>query len=432
MSVRFGLFGNYLKKMFRNSLRLLLTLSGLVLSVVILMVVLIFSETSLAESMKMIELYQKNNIVVADCEFDYNTYEYYKNNKNYNVRLELSTGTPISIADVEYGDDMSAYVFGRIVQVDSGWSSGFLSAREEYDYDRYSAELLFGRDFTESDVQEGAKVIIIDEITSNLLFGTTNSINEYVSMKVWDSERNPTYMKYKVIGVIENSTYSTQMYEKFVEEIKNGMDRVESIYFNVFVPYTSEPVLINRDGYEMQLVFWDENKDYSDLKQDILSDASREGLAINYAIDADDVYAEAAEEIARMQSLMIKAMIVVFVIVGLSITNTMIFSVKERTNEIGIRKAIGAFNSDILIQFIFEGIIYGVISGVLGILIAIGISSGIFLLAKDWFVGVEKIEISPEAIVISFVVSILVSMVAGIIPALYASKIKIADAIKFD
>lgn len=432
MSVRFGLFGNYLKKMFRNSLRLLLTLSGLVLSVVILMVVLIFSETSLAESMNMVELYQKNNIVVADCEFDYNTYEYYKNNKNYNVRLELSTGTPISIADVEYGDDMSAYVFGRIVQVDSGWSSGFLSAREEYDYDRYSAELLFGRDFTESDVQEGAKVIIIDEITSNLLFGTANSINEYVSMKVWDSERNPIYMKYKVIGVIENSTYSTQMYEKFVEEIKNGMDRVESIYFNVFVPYTSEPVLINRDGYEMQLVFWDKNKDYSDLKQDILSDASREGLAINYAIDADDVYAEAAEEIARMQSLMIKAMIVVFVIVGLSITNTMIFSVKERTNEIGIRKAIGAFNADILIQFVFEGVVYGVISGVLGIIISVGISSGIFLLAREWFIGVDKIVISPESIVMSFVVSILVSVIAGIIPALYASKIKIADAIKFD
>ena len=72
------------------------------------------------------------------------------------------------------------------------------------------------------------------------------------------------------------------------------------------------------------------------------------------------------------------------------------------------------------------------ISGVLGIFIAIGISSGIFLLAKDWFVGVDKIVISTEAIVISFLVSILVSMIAGIIPAIYASKIKISDAIKFD
>lgn len=153
---------------------------------------------------------------------------------------------------------------------------------------------------------------------------------------------------------------------------------------------------------------------------------------INYAINADDVYADAAEEIAHIQSLMIKGMIVVFVIVGLSISNTMIFSVKERTNEIGIRKAIGAFNSDVLIQFVFEGVVYGVISGVLGIVIAIGISSGIFLLAKDWFIGVDKIVISPESVILSFVVSILVSVVAGIIPAIYASRIKIAEAIKFD
>ena len=58
--------------------------------------------------------------------------------------------------------------------------------------------------------------------------------------------------------------------------------------------------------------------------------------------------------------------------------------------------------------------------------------SGIFLLAKDWFIGVDKIVISPESVILSFVVSILVSVVAGIIPAIYASRIKIAEAIKFD
>lgn len=432
MRVRGGLFGNYLKKMFRNSLRLVLTLSGLVLSVVIMMLVLIFSETALAENMEVVELYKDNNIVVANCEFDYDTYEYYKNNDNYNVRLEMSTGTSISIADVVYGNNMSTSVHGKIVLVDEHWNSGFLSVAEEYDYDRYSAELLCGRFFTESDIQEAAKVIIIDEITSNLLFGTTNSIDEYISMSVRDGEGNSTYQKFKVIGVIENSTYSTQMYEKFAKDIKSAKDRVGVIRFNVYVPYTSQPVLINKDSYKMQLVFWDENKDYSELKTDILNDANREGLMINYAINADDVYADAAEEIAQIQSLMIKGMIVVFVIVGLSISNTMIFSVKERTNEIGIRKAIGAFNSDVLIQFVFEGVVYGVISGVLGIVIAIGISSGIFLLAKDWFIGVDKIVISPESVILSFVVSILVSVVAGIIPAIYASRIKIAEAIKFD
>lgn len=425
------LIKNYFKKIFRNSGRLVLTLSGLVLSVVILMIVLILSETILADEMNTVNLYKSGNIVVADCEFDYDTYMYFKTNDNYNVRMELVTLVNKALVNIPYGDNMSTTVWGRCIQVDENWNEFFLPQDNGIDVDRYNSELLCGRLINSNDVLEGKNVIVIDDITSKILFNKNEAVGEFVDLQGYDSNGEYIYKKYKVVGVIKATDYSEQLMKKMIEEINDG-EITEGPFLNFYVPYTSNYFSYSSDNYEMRLIFTSDTENYISLTDRILEDAVKGGYKVNTVENADDIYAERAEEIANMQSIMIKIMIVVFIISGLCIMNTMIFSVKERISEIGIRKAMGAFNGDILIQFVFEGVVYGLISGIIGIIISIVIATFAYYIFEDAFIGISKIVVSPESVVMAIAAAVLVSVVASIIPAVYASRIKIADALKFD
>jgi len=121
---------------------------------------------------------------------------------------------------------------------------------------------------------------------------------------------------------------------------------------------------------------------------------------------------------------------------GIGIMNIMLVSVTERTREIGIRKAVGAKNSDILQQFLIEAVIIGVLGGIIGIIVGfIGISVLSFILSQPGVLGIPlpgMLSMSPIIVIISFVVSVLIGIISGIYPALRASKLNPVDAIRYE
>lgn len=116
------------------------------------------------------------------------------------------------------------------------------------------------------------------------------------------------------------------------------------------------------------------------------------------------------------------------VVGGIGIMNIMLVSVTERTREIGIIKAVGAKNSDILQQFLIEAIIIGIIVGF------IGINMFSFILSQT-SIGIQipvVLSMSPIVVIIAFVVSIIIGIVSGIYPALRASRLNPVDAIRYE
>ena len=111
---------------------------------------------------------------------------------------------------------------------------------------------------------------------------------------------------------------------------------------------------------------------------------------------------------------------------GIGIANIMLVSVVERTREIGIRKALGATERDILSQFLTESIVISVIGGSIGI----GTGVGITLIAATVF-GFPFI-VSTSAVVVGFVLSTSVGLVAGVIPARNAAKLDPIVALRSD
>jgi putative ABC transport system permease protein len=129
-------------------------------------------------------------------------------------------------------------------------------------------------------------------------------------------------------------------------------------------------------------------------------------------------------------AIAISSAVVAVLVGGLSILNTMMMSVSERTKEIGLKKAIGASNSDILKEFIAEAGIIGTIGGIAGL--AFGWLT-IDLMNRTVFSrGIFVFDITPRLVVLVFIFAVALGILAGLFPAWTASKRKPIDALRAD
>ena len=111
---------------------------------------------------------------------------------------------------------------------------------------------------------------------------------------------------------------------------------------------------------------------------------------------------------------------------GIGIMNIMLVSVRERTREIGIRKAIGARGSDILLQFLVEALVLSLVGGLIGILVGVAASAVIGALAGWGF------HFSPLTVVIAVAFSLAVGVVFGVWPARQAARLDPITALRYE
>jgi len=132
-----------------------------------------------------------------------------------------------------------------------------------------------------------------------------------------------------------------------------------------------------------------------------------------------------------INAIVIGIAMISLIVGGVGIANTMYTSVVERNKEIGIMKAIGAKNSDILWIFLIESGLLGLVGGIIGALIGLGGAIGVSQIANqalrsDLFIVRADYILLTGSILFSFVIGIL----SGILPALQASKLNVVDAIR--
>jgi putative ABC transport system permease protein len=112
---------------------------------------------------------------------------------------------------------------------------------------------------------------------------------------------------------------------------------------------------------------------------------------------------------------------------GIGVMNIMLVSVTERTQEIGVRKAIGARRRDIVNQFLFEAMTLTLLGGVLGVLLAVALSQLIMLLLPSL-----PAEIPAWAVISGLVVSITIGLVFGVWPAMKASRLDPIQCLRYE
>jgi putative ABC transport system permease protein len=117
---------------------------------------------------------------------------------------------------------------------------------------------------------------------------------------------------------------------------------------------------------------------------------------------------------------------------GIGIMNTMYTSVLERTREIGIMKAVGARNSDVMLIFLTESGMLGLVGGMLGMLVGVSLAYAAQLIAAANGLEIFKANFAPELIIGALLFSFVVGAVSGVLPARQAASLKPADALRYE
>jgi len=203
----------------------------------------------------------------------------------------------------------------------------------------------------------------------------------------------------------------------------------------VFVGITEAMDMDEKDAYDGLLVKVDDPAFVASVREKI------EEIGLN-AQSAQDVI----DEVNRLMvavTLVLGFFSGISLVVGaLMVVNTMIISVYERTREIGLSKALGASDLDIMKMFLAECLIIGVMGGILGDLLGIGFSVMIDLVGKPFLVSTLGGElgaslqagsitaITPSILAVGFAISLVLSIVAGLYPARRAARLSPLDALR--
>jgi putative ABC transport system permease protein len=201
----------------------------------------------------------------------------------------------------------------------------------------------------------------------------------------------------------------------------------------VYVPIDSARKLFSQYPYVSSIVIQAETAEQVDtlqLQADVLL-RERYGLGeettARYTITNQASLIAAVGSITATLGLLLTGIAAISLIVGgIGIMNIMLVSVRERTREIGVRRAIGAKQSNILTQFLIEAIVLSLAGGVVGLILG-EIAAFFLAVIGDW---VFAIRLDTVGLALGF--SLLVGVVFGVWPARTAAKLEPIDALRFE
>jgi putative ABC transport system permease protein len=294
-------------------------------------------------------------------------------------------------------------VFGN-----QNWSTQVTGSDSKY-FRVTNRSIRSGRQFSDNELRGGAAVCIIGVTVRKKLFGGQDPLGEKIRLQKLSCE---------VIGLLEGKGQSTMGMEQ---------DDIIVIPLSTFQRRISG----NQDVGIIQVSIRDGAS--TDKAQQDIRLLMRERRHLSPS-DDDNFNVMDMKEIANMLTgttqlltALLSAVAAVSLLVGgIGIMNIMLVSVTERTREIGIRLAIGAFENEVLMQFLVEAVVLSSFGGLIGIMLA--------LAASVWIAGLLRVPFVFNAgiVIIAFLFSGAVGVIFGYFPALKAARLDPIEALRYE
>jgi putative ABC transport system permease protein len=278
-------------------------------------------------------------------------------------------------------------------------------------YDITAAE---GRMFSDEEVKGYADVVVIGSKVREELFGQDDAVGERVKIK------DKTY---RVIGVIA----------------KTGQVSFLNFDEAIFMPYTTaQQYLFGIRYFNRLAVEADSDENVLDTVEDIkitlrnshnITDPDKDDFFIQTQAEA----LQTVQSITTALTVFLAAIAAISLVVGgIGIMNIMLVSVTERTAEIGLRKALGATNRNILSQFLLEAVLLTGVGGLIGITLGGTLSFLISLLLKNGFGLDWHFSLPISSVILGLSVSSGIGLIFGIYPARQAAKKSPIEALRYE
>lgn len=311
---------------------------------------------------------------------------------------------------------VTAYVSGKAT---ASFRNTSLDATLEGVSDSYleasDVELDSGRFFTAEENENLANLAVLGSGVKNDLFGDSEAVGQRIKIKK---------QIFEVVGVLPERgkvAFADNDNTIFIP-VKTMQKNIVGInYLNSINIKADENFDINDVIYNLEMILRDNHgiKDQSGDSDD---------FSVRSLSDLLDLVRTITDALRYFLALMAGLSLVVG---GIGIMNIMLISVNERTREIGVRKAIGASNKNIISQFLSEAIILTLIGGLIGIAFGVLISWLIAVIMNslnyDW-----AFIVSPVSVFLAIFISGLVGLVFGIYPAKKASKLEPVQALSYE
>jgi len=369
-----------------NRLRSLLTMLGVIIGVGAVVMLVAIGSGAKREVEQQVQGLGSNLILIVPGEFDFGS---------------ARTVSSLQFEDVEY--------VGRVIgnpravattvssgeEVRVGSKSAFVSVNgtNEAVTTVFDRPLAKGRYISSSDVDTRRRVAVLGDSVADQLFGDVDPLGRQLTV---------AGVRYRVIGVFEEvgSTF--------------GVSRDQEIH----IPVTAAQRLFGIDTVNALAVKAPTIESIPDLQEEIVAALEQKYAGDEFSAVTQTQILGTIGTILGLLTLVLAAIAGISLLVGgVGVSNIMLVSVRERTREIGLRKALGARQRDILRQFLVEAVLLTTVGGLIGIAIGVGSS-----LAADAFTPLPA-DVTWWSVALAFGVSAGVGVFFGVFPARRAGKL---------
>ncbi len=421
------MFTTAIKSIISNKVRSLLTMLGIIIGIASIMIV--FSAGAGIEKLILAQVESfGTNIIETEIKVPTNKKGIGSEQKSATSLVSGTQITTLTIKDMEdiialpnIIDGYSAIMSQKRISYKDKRRNSFLFGTNASFIKIDKSEIKNGRFFSEYEDKTLSKVAIIGSNIKEKLFGQSNSIGKMITIGT---------SKFEIIG--EMKERGSMFVMNFDDYVYIPIRTLQKKMLGVdYVMYTVHQLKDTNKSTETA------NKMRFILRSNHNINSEYNTKTKTYDTNRDDFIVSTMDEMMDMISVVTDALTILLLAIvsislivgGVGVMNIMYVTVSERTMEIGLRKAIGAKKSNILMQFLIESTIITIIGGIIGIMIGIGISYLISLIANmygmDWHFTVPL-----KSYIISLIFSIIFGILFGLYPAKKASDLDPIVALK--
>ncbi|MEN8391465.1 MacB family efflux pump subunit [Acinetobacter indicus] len=380
-----------------HRMRTFLTMLGIIIGIASVVSVVALGNGSQKQILENISSLGTNTITV------YQGRGFGDNSRSSQVRTLIPADAD-ALAEQPYVDGVSpsvnTSVTGRFKEIEASTTVNGVS--EDFFYVR-GLDFNSGQPFDRSSVRTQAQDVVIDTNTQKTFFSDgSNPVGQVILLGSVPS---------RIIGVVD---------------AQQGMGgNADSL--NVYLPYSTVLSRMLGQSHVRSIIVRIKDEYPSAAAENAILSllVQRHGAQDVFTQNADSIR-ETIQQTTATMTLLISAIAVISLVVGgIGVMNIMLVSVTERTQEIGVRMAVGARQSDILQQFLIEAVLVCILGGILGVLLSLGIGQ----LITQFAGGTFQMAYSTTSIVAAFICSSLIGIVFGFIPARNAARLNPVDAL---